>query len=187
MQKKVRSAKKVSPKDKKSKKVRSTKKVSPKDKKRSVKQKKVRSTKKVSLKKKSKKVLLKKKSKKKHSVSKKTNKKYGGATSSLDKNIAQLIVNLDDKDDIKLNELCDQFFKNTVYEEQYMKMKSKKLGSDDIKKKMTAKYEVENLCKNSALAIIGQKSPTSPVDKTKFKKVELPSPTTKKWMLWPFF
>jgi hypothetical protein len=50
--------------------------------------------------------------------------------------------------------LCDSYFKNTEFEEQYQKMKTRK----DMDPKQ-AKYEAIAVCKSSARATIGAKAP----------------------------
>ena len=118
--------------------------------------------KKVSPKKKVQKVSPKKK------VQKVSPKKGGG---SFNKNIAKKIVT-QDKNKENLLDLCDKLFKNTEFEEQYTKMKTRKDKDPKV-----AEYEVINLCKNSALSTLGQKSPVQA------KKFNYPS--QKPW--WKFW
>jgi hypothetical protein len=135
-----------------------------------------RSVKKVSAKRKSpvrrrsvKKVSVKRKSPiRRKSIKRKSQK--GGKQKKLDKKIAQEIINQEENEE-KLVGLCDKYFKNTEFEEQYQKMKTRKDKDPKV-----AKYEVINLCKNSALATIGAKSP--------IKKKQMKYPTKPWWKFW---
>jgi len=76
-----------------------------------------------------------------------------GGGIGLNPSIAKKIIGESDKSN--LDNLCDQLFKGTEYEQQYQQMKHRKDKDPKV-----AEYEVMNLCKNSALAAVGQKSPT---------------------------
>jgi hypothetical protein len=170
--KKKTSMKRKSPVRRRSVKKTSTKRKSPARRRRSVK--------KVSVKRKSpvrrrhrsvKKISMKRKSPiRRKSVKRKSQK--GGKQKNLDKKIAQEIINQEQKgNEEKLVGLCDSYFKNTEFEEQYQKMKTRKDKDPKV-----AKYEAINVCKNSALATIGAKSP--------IKKKQMKYPTKPWWQFW---
>ena len=72
------------------------------------------------------------------------------------KDIARKIA-IEEQDQSILLDLCDEMFKQTDFEQDYIKMKSRKDKDPQL-----IEYEAINLCKNSALAALGEKSPLSP-------------------------